>query len=119
MGDSAIRYQKYDGDYHRFFVYVLRLKNGRYYVGQTRIICRRILDHFSGRGAVITKKYPPEKIVCIGVYPTRREAIRRENELTNLYPFGIRRTKKLQILEWRRQLRKRQSGVGDGHASEA
>ena len=108
MGDSAIRYQKHDGNCHKFFVYVLKLKNGRHYVGQTRIICRRILDHFAGCGAVITKKYPPEKIVCINVYPTRKEAIRRENELINLYPFGTRRIKKLQILEWREEQRKRQ-----------
>ncbi len=102
MGDSAIRYQRYDDNCHRFFVYVLKLENGWYYAGQTKNICRRILDHFAGCGATTTKKHPPIKIVCIGVYPTREEAIKRESELINLYFEGIR-TKSIRMAEWKKR----------------
>src|SRR4030042_2095011 len=103
MGDSAIRYERYDTDCHKFFVYVLKLENGWYYVGQTKIICERILDHFSGRGSVITSKYPPRKIIHIGIYPTRGEAIKRETELKNFYYVGSRGIRGMRVSGWKKK----------------
>ena len=40
-------------------VYVLRLRSGKYYVGKTDNLDRRIEQHMSGRGAAWTQKYKP------------------------------------------------------------
>lgn len=44
-------------------VYVLKLENNKYYVGQTNNISVRIEQHRTGRGAAWTKKYPPLEIL--------------------------------------------------------
>lgn len=49
-------------------IYVLRLEGGRYYVGKTKHVLRRIKEHEDGgdggdRAANFTKKYPIEEIV--------------------------------------------------------
>ena len=40
-------------------VYVLRLKSGKYYVGKTNNVERRLEEHLSGGGAAWTRKYKP------------------------------------------------------------
>jgi len=101
--DHAIRYEKYDANCHKFFVYVLELENGWYYIGQTKNICGRILNHFAGCGATVTKKHPPNKIVCIGVYSTREEVIKRETELINIYYKGPRTGRSSRMAEWKKK----------------
>lgn len=49
---------KYDG-----FTYVLQLARGKYYVGSTNNLQRRLSEHFSGYGAKWTQKYQPQKLV--------------------------------------------------------
>lgn len=44
-------------------LYVLVLKNDKYYVGKTSNISRRLKDHFSGKGSEWTRKYSPIEIV--------------------------------------------------------
>ena len=44
-------------------VYVLQLKECKFYVGWSENIEDRIARHFSGGGAEWTKKYSPEKII--------------------------------------------------------
>ena len=46
-------------------VYVLQLKQGKYYVGFSENIENRIVDHFIEEGAEWTKKYPPEKVLDV------------------------------------------------------
>ena len=41
------------------YVYVLELQGGKFYVGYTTNICRRIAEHFMGLGAMWTKKHKP------------------------------------------------------------
>jgi predicted GIY-YIG superfamily endonuclease len=40
------------------FIYILELQEGKYYVGKTIDITRRIEEHISGKGSEWTKKYP-------------------------------------------------------------
>lgn len=49
----------------RFVVYVLLLKNAHFYVGITNNLKKRLKQHFSGVGAVWTKKYQPIDVLEI------------------------------------------------------
>ena len=49
------------------WVYSLNLKNGKKYVGKSDNICKRLDDHFSGKGSECTKKNPPISINHIQV----------------------------------------------------
>ena len=51
-----------DGPGH---VYVLELAEGRFYVGHTTDLYRRICQHFSGTGAVFTKTFKPLKVLSV------------------------------------------------------
>ena len=53
------------------FVYVLALEGGRFAVGSTEDLTRRMADHFQGNGSAWTKKHPPVDILRI--HRTRRE----------------------------------------------
>lgn len=59
-------------------VYVLRLEDGHYYVGQTENNCwDRIRNHFNGGGAAWTEEHPPVDIVEVisGVDDTVEKAV--------------------------------------------
>lgn len=72
-----------------FIVYILQsLKNGRYYVGHTNDIERRLSQHNNG-SSEYTKKYIPWKLVYTEKYNTKTEAIRRELEIKK-YKSGIK-----------------------------
>lgn len=45
------------------WIYILELKEGKYYVGKSNNPDARILDHFKGNGSAWTKKYEPIKII--------------------------------------------------------
>lgn len=40
-------------------IYVLKLKNNKYYVGKTKSLINRMEDHLSGDGSAWTRKYKP------------------------------------------------------------
>jgi predicted GIY-YIG superfamily endonuclease len=65
-------------------LYVLRLEQGRYYVGQTGRLKRRIEQHVAGNGALWTKLYPPIERIKTYVLPMAdiKEVERLEDELT-------------------------------------
>lgn len=43
-------------------LYVLALRGGKYYVGKTRSLERRMQQHVDGQGSAWTKKYPPVRV---------------------------------------------------------
>jgi cellular nucleic acid-binding protein len=47
------------------FVYVLKLADGKYYVGKTRNVHTRYREHCTGTGAAWTNKYPPISILQV------------------------------------------------------
>jgi len=59
------------------FVYVLKLKNGQYYVGSTNNITRRFTDH-KRWNTPTTKRIPVEEILFQRWYVTKEEARRVE-----------------------------------------
>ena len=46
-------------------IYVLRLAEGKFYIGKSGLPENRILDHFSLCGSVWTRKYNPVEVVEI------------------------------------------------------
>jgi putative endonuclease len=67
-----------------YFVYVLKSVNyGKYYIGQTKNLDRR-LEHHNSKHARWTIRYQPWKLVYSEVYTTRSEAMKRERYLKNL-----------------------------------
>ncbi len=64
-----------------FFVYSIRsLKDGRFYVGMTESLERRIKEHNNGR-TKSTKGYTPWILVFFEKFKTREEARKREKYL--------------------------------------
>jgi len=44
------------------WIYILELKEGKYYIGKSDDPSNRILDHFKGNGSTWTKKYEPIRV---------------------------------------------------------
>ena len=63
-----------------FFPYVIENKQGKLYVGQTRDLKKRILEHNeSGNG--YTSKFCPWKIIYLEKFDSRKEAMSKEKYL--------------------------------------
>jgi predicted GIY-YIG superfamily endonuclease len=67
LEEPATKRRKYDES--GTCIYVLLLAEGKYYVGKTDNLSRRLQDHFNGKGAVWTSLYTP--IDCIDVRPMK------------------------------------------------
>ena len=63
-----------------YFVYLLKLINGKIYTGSTPDIKRRIKEHQLGK-CEATKNFRPVKLVWCCIFPTRLRARRFENYL--------------------------------------
>jgi hypothetical protein len=46
-------------------IYILQLEEGKYYVGKSNNIDKRISEHFSGKGSKWTQLYKPMKVLTI------------------------------------------------------
>ena len=60
-----------------YYIYVLRNKEGKQYIGQTNNLSRRVIEHNSGFSRY-TKKKGPWTLKYSEEYKTRSEAMRRE-----------------------------------------
>jgi putative endonuclease len=75
-------WEKKDRGIHRFFVYILKLDNGKFYVGQTRELLERISQHREGQAISTAGAHP--RLLYFEILPTREDAMRREHELKRL-----------------------------------
>jgi putative endonuclease len=73
---------KKDEDAHAFFVYILKLDNGVFYVGHTRELRERLLEHKDGTAVSTAGKHP--KLQYFEVFPTREAAMIREAEIKKI-----------------------------------
>jgi len=65
----------------RSYIYVLKLEDDKYYIGQTNHFLDRMIDHFIGRGSVWSKTFKPIEIVEL----VRTDDKKMENEITKKY----------------------------------
>ncbi len=63
-------------------LYVLKLEESKYYVGITRDLDERLSLHKEGAGARWTALHPPIEVLFVKMYPTRKDALKAENEAT-------------------------------------
>ncbi len=45
------------------YIYILRLKKGKFYIGKSNQVKKRISEHFNSYGSGWTKKYKPVKVI--------------------------------------------------------
>lgn len=80
-----------DQDADRFFVYILMLNDGHYYIGQTRDLYARLHEHRNGMSQSTRGKEP--KLQWFMIFPTRDAAVNVEAglQLLNEHPADRRR----------------------------
>lgn len=71
------------------FIYILQSSDGRYYIGYTTDLERRLKEHQIGLGGKFTKSFGAEKIVYHESFSDKSSALKREAQLK-----GWSRTKK-------------------------
>ncbi len=80
-----------------FKVYILKLRNGSYYVGHTNDLQRRLQEHREGIACSHTKKYSIRRLLWSESQPDRANAAKREREIK-----GWSRMKKEAL--WKREV---------------
>lgn len=68
-------------------IYVLKLRNEKYYVGKTQNIEKRINDHFSGNGSAWTKMFKP--ISLVEKFEVKSEYDEDNTTKTYMQKYGI------------------------------
>lgn len=63
------------------YTYILQCSNGKYYVGSTNDLDRRLKEHQAGLGSNYTRKHRPVKLVYYEEYQSVTEAFCREKQL--------------------------------------
>ena len=77
-------------------VYILKCRNGRFYVGVTSNIERRLSEHGAGEVEGYTKTFGPCELVWLTQCPSMIAAIQLEKQIK-----GWRRHKKIALIEGR------------------
>ena len=62
-------------------MYILLCANGKFYVGSTKYLDRRIEQHQNGSGANFTRKHLPIKLVYYEEFDRIEEAFHREKQI--------------------------------------
>jgi hypothetical protein len=68
-------------------IYILQLEHNKYYVGKTKNINKRILNHFANNGSEWTKKYKPIEI--IDTFKSNDIFDEEKHTLLNMDKYGI------------------------------
>jgi len=88
-------WEKADKEFTKFFVYILKLDNGKFYIGQSNDLRSRISEHRDG-GCPSTKGLNP-KLHYFEILPNRNSAEHREAELKGIYDKNPRQIRRMLI----------------------
>ena len=72
-------------DITKYYIYVLKLVDDRYYVGRTGNILRRIEEHFTGVGSIYTINYSPIKVIEVTEELTKQDERNKTLEVMSKY----------------------------------
>jgi len=64
-----------------YWTYILENRDGRFYIGSTDDVARRVAEHNDVRGTTFTHKHGPWSVVWTESFPTRSEAVSRERQI--------------------------------------
>jgi len=84
---------KGDKEAGRFFVYILKLNDGSFYVGQTRELRERMSEHRDGKTPSTAGRNP--KLQFFGILPSRESASLAEVELKKLVDSNPRQIRRM------------------------
>ncbi|ANZ34212.1 GIY-YIG nuclease family protein [Staphylococcus carnosus] len=79
---------------NKYFIYIVRCRDGSLYTGYTNDVIARVEKHNSGKGAKYTKTRRPVKLVYQEAFETKSEAMKREYQIKT-----YTRMQKLQLIE--------------------
>lgn len=79
-----------------WYVYMLLCRSQGIYTGITPNLPQRIKAHAEGKGALFTKQHPPERLLAVKLFPTKREAASVEHRIKKL----SKRNKLLMVQLW-------------------
>lgn len=79
---------------NKYFIYIVRCRDGSLYTGYTNDVLARVEKHNSGKGAKYTKTRRPVKLVYQEAFETKSEAMKREYQIKT-----YTRVQKLQLIE--------------------
>ena len=80
----------------RFFIYILKLENGAFYIGQTDSLRERLSEHRDGKTKSTANRNP--KLQYFEVLLTREDAEAREKELKKTLRFNPRKIRSMIIV---------------------
>ena len=95
MVEHSDAWIKGDKGADRFFVYILKLDNGDFYVGQARELRERLSEHRDQKVASTARRNP--KLQYFEILPTREAAELREAELKRLRDSNPRQIRRMII----------------------
>ena len=64
-----------------YYVYILRLRNGQFYVGSTDDLQRRLGEHLAGHGGRTTSLLGPPELLYSEPQPDHSATLKREHQL--------------------------------------
>ena len=67
-----------------FYVYVIQAKEGRFYIGSTEDITKRLQQHNSKQFRGWTNRFNDWKLVYSEQFDTRTDAIKREKQIKSM-----------------------------------
>ena len=67
-----------------FYVYIIQAREGRYYIGSTENILKRIEQHNSKKFKGWTNRFNDWKLVYYESFLSRTEAIKRERQIKRM-----------------------------------
>ena len=65
----------------KYYIYIIKCKNGSYYIGHTNDLKRRMKDHQAGYGSKFTTDNQTDAPLYFEEFNSRSEAMKRETQL--------------------------------------
>ena len=78
----------------KWFLYILKCRDGSLYTGVTKDVDRRFLEHKNKKGGHYTSSHEVNRIIHLENYPTMSDALKREMQIK-----GWSRKKKLNLIK--------------------
>ena len=93
--ENAPNWESGDANATEFYVYILRLRGGQFYIGQTRELLERLSEHLDGKEQSTRGRNP--RLVWFTELPSRKSATELEAELKEIRDRNEREIRRMII----------------------